>query len=252
MAAISSIPNNQIEPFLSQPLVVAASDLEHYPRIVATPEDRVYLGVGDKAYARGIGNDTVESYHVFRPATPLYDPDDIERKSPIAFQAKFLGTARVIRRGEVTTLSIVESKLEIGVDDRLVPIGHQELLNYVPRRPERNVEGRIVSIYGGEESAGPGDVVTLNRGSKDGLEIGTVLAVLHNGQTIVDRTQPGNEKVKLPDEAIAYVFIFRLFDGISYGLLVATTGPIAVGDRIAPPDAKPTNEAPEATIGPTS
>lgn len=245
-APIPSIPNNLIEPFLSQPIVVAAKDLQGYPRIVATPEDRVYLGVGDMAYARGITDNTVQTYHVFRPAEPLYDPDDVDRKSPIAYEALYLGTARVIKRGEVTTLSIIESKQEIGVEDRLVPIEHQELISYVPRRPEKNIEGRIVSVYGGEASVGTGSIVTLNRGRNDGLEIGTVLAVLHNGDTIVDRTLPGHEQVKLPDENIGNLFVFRLFDGISYALLVSASGPIAIGDRFAQPDGRAAAARPAA------
>jgi len=248
-AAITSIPNNLIEPFLSQPIVVAASELESFPRIVATPEDRVFLGVGDTAYARGIGNDAVQTYHVFRPAEALFDPDDVERKSPIAYEALYLGSARVTKRAEVTTLSIVESKQEIGVGDRLVPIGHQELINYVPHRSEKDVEGRIVSVYGGEASVGTGSIVTLNRGRNDGLEIGTVLAVLHNGDTIVDRTQAGHEKVKLPDESIGNLFVFRLFDGISYALMVSASGPVAVGDRFAQPDGKPISARAQPVMG---
>ncbi len=248
-AAIPSIPNNLIEPFLSQPIVVAAAELDSFPRIVATPEDRVFLGAGDTAYARGIGNDAVQTYHVFRPAEPLFDPDDIDRNSPIAYDALYLGTARVTKRGEVTTLLIVESKQEIGVGDRLVPIGHQELINYVPHRPEKDVEGRIVSVYGGEASVGTGSVVTLNRGRNDGLEIGTVLSVLHNGDTIDDRTQSGHEKVKLPDETIGNLFVFRLFDGISYALMVSASGPVAVGDRFAQPDGKPVAAQARPVVG---
>ncbi|HEU0202834.1 MAG TPA: LysM domain-containing protein, partial [Burkholderiaceae bacterium] len=131
--AISSIPNNVIEPFLSQPMVLGAGDLEKYPRIVATQEGRVYLGRGDTAYARGVGDDRIENYHVFRPSKPLYDPDDAARRAPIAYEAFYLGTARVAKRGEVTTLKIQDSKQEIGVEDRLVPIERKPLVQYVPR-----------------------------------------------------------------------------------------------------------------------
>jgi nucleoid-associated protein YgaU len=254
-AAIPSIPNNAIEPFLSRPNIVAADELEKYPRIVSTQQDRVYLGAGDTAYARGVdgaAHDGSETYHVFRPARPLYDPEDFGRKAPIAFEAKYLGTARLVKGGPVATLTILESKQEIGVGDRLVPIEHQELINYVPRRPDKNIEGRIVSVYGGVASVGAGDIVTLNRGRKDGLEIGNVLAVLHNGQTIVDRTAPGHEKVKLPDEDIGHLFVFRLFDGISYALLVSASGPVQVGDRFDQPDSEPTPgaAAPAASAAP--
>jgi len=251
--AISSIPNNLIEPFLSKPMIVAADTLAQYPRIVASQQDRVYLGAGDTAYARGVTDDKVDSYHVFRPAQALYDPDDTEHRKPIAYEALYLGTARVLKRGAITTLRIVESKQEVGVNDRLVPIGHQELISYVPRRTEKDVEGRIVSVYGGEASVGTGSIVTLNRGSNDGLELGSVLSVLHNGDTIVDRTSASKDVVKLPDENVGNLFVFRLFDRISYALLVTASGPIAVGDRFAPPDITPTAvEAPAATVGPSS
>ena len=237
--AISSIPNNAIEPFLAQPLIVASDELEKFPRIVATPQDRVFLGSGDMAYVRGIGDTTpVVTFHVFRPAKPIYDPDDFARSKPIAYEALYLGSARVLRRdGDITTVTIVESKQEIGTGDRLVPIDHQELISYVPRRPEMQISGRIVSAYNGVNSVGAGTIVALNRGSKDGLEIGSVLAVLRNGKTIVDRTQSDHESVKLPDEGVGHVFVFRLFDHMSYALLVGASGPIQVGDRIAEPNA---------------
>src|SRR5262245_995244 len=71
--AVTSIPNNLIEPFLSQPMVVDASELAKYPRIVATQEGRYNIGRGDAAYARGVKDDRIENYHMFRPARPLYD-----------------------------------------------------------------------------------------------------------------------------------------------------------------------------------
>jgi hypothetical protein len=234
--AISSIPNNLIEPFLSQPVVVGASELEKYPRIVATPEGRVNLGRADTAYARGIADDRIENYHVFRPAQPLYDPDDEARKNPIAYEAFYLGTARLVKRGEVATLRIQDSKQEIGVGDRLVPIERQQLIAYVPRRPARPVDGRIVSVYGGVVQAGPYSIVAINRGRNDGLEVGHVLALLETGATVRDRTVAGREFVKLPDERIGEMFVFRVFDRISYALIMTLTKPVKVGDRFVQPD----------------
>jgi LysM repeat protein len=254
--AIPSIPNNQIEPFLSRPNIVASDELDKYPRIVATQQDRVFLGAGDEAYARGVdpaAHAGSQTFHVFRPAKPIFDPDDLGRKTPIAYEAKFLGTARLVKNGEVASLAIIESKQEIGVGDRLVPVEHQELINYVPRRPDKNIEGRIVSVYGGVIAVGAGDIVTINRGRKDGLEIGNVLAVLRNGATIVDRTA-GKEKVKLPDENVGHLFVFRVFDSVAYALLVSASGPITVGDRFNQPDADPTpvSTVQAATAGATA
>ncbi len=234
--AISSIPNNLIEPFLSQPVVVGANELARYPRIVATQEGRVYLGRGDTAYARGFADDRIDNFHVFRPARPLFDPDDVARKSPIAYEAFYLGVARMAKRGEVATLRIQDSKQEIGVGDRLVPIERQPLIAYVPRRPERAVDGRIVSVYGGVNQAGTQSIVTLNRGTREGLEVGHVLALIETGATVQDRTASGREFIKLPDERIGEMFVFRVFENISYALIMRVQKAVKVGDRFAQPE----------------
>jgi LysM repeat protein len=235
-AAVSSIPNNLIEPFLSKPIVVGASELDKYPRIVATPESRFHIGRGDAAYVRGISDDKIENYHVFRPARALYDPDDIDRKRPIAYEAFYLGTARLAKSGEVATLRVQDSKQEIGVGDRLVPIERQTLLTYVPHRPDKAVDGRIVSVYAGVQEAGPQNIVTLNRGRNDGLEVGHVLALLETGKTVQDRTVSGREFIKLPDERIGEMFVFRVFDSISYALIMNVSKSVNVGDRFTQPD----------------
>ncbi len=234
--AIASIPNRIIEPFLSQPAVVSAGELAKYPRIVAAQEGRVFLGRGDTAYARGIADERIERYNVFRPARPLYDPDDTARKTPIAYEAFYLGTAHMAKGGEVATLRIRESTREIGVGDRLIPISRQPVLSYVPRRPEKAIDGRIVSIYSGLNQTGTQSVVTLNRGTRHGVEMGHVLALLETGETVLDRTVQKREFIKLPDERIGEMFVFRVFDDISYALVMRVTKPVRVGDRFIQPD----------------
>jgi nucleoid-associated protein YgaU len=235
-APIPSIPNRLIEPFLSQPIIVGAKELAKYPRIVATPEDRLFLGRGDKAYARGIPDGSNTDFHVFRPAKPLFDPDDKDRKTPIAYEAIYLGSARLLHRGEVATLTVLDSRQEMGVEDRLIPIEREALNNYVPHRPARAVDGRLISVYGGVNTVGANSVVTLNRGSKDGLEIGTVLAVSRAGPTQLDRTADKKEFIKLPNERIGQMFVFRVFDNIAYALVMSASGPIKVGDHFSQPD----------------
>jgi len=234
--AIASIPYKAIEPFLSRPAVISPDELAKYPRIIATPEGRVWVGNGDIAYARGIGDSSVLKYNVFRPAMPLFDPDDTERRNPIAWEAEYLGIASLKQAGEVSTMAIEESKLEIGVGDRLIPVATQPIIAFVPRRPEKDLNGRVVSVYGGVNEAGTFNIITLNRGARDGVEIGNVFALLENGKTILDRTSDTREFVKLPDERIGEVFIFRTFEGISYGLVMRVQKPVAIGDRFSPPD----------------
>jgi LysM repeat protein len=238
--AIWSIPAKVIEPFLARPLVVTADELDQYPRIVATQEGRLHLGRGDYAYARGVTDPRATAYNVFRPARPLFDPDDTERKTPIAYEAFYLGVARLTRLGDdaadVATLRIDESVQEIGVSDRLVPIAAQPFLAYVPHAPDAPMDGRVISIYSGVNQAGTQSVVALNRGAQDGMEVGHVVSLLDAGATVRDRTDPARPLIKLPDERIGEMFVFRVSPTISYGLIMRVTKPVKVGDRFVNPE----------------
>lgn len=234
-AAIRSIPTNLIQPFLSQPLVLEASAFNSAPRIIATQEGRVWVGRGDSAYARGVTNDSIKNYSVYRPLRPLYEPDDVNRLKPIAYEAVYLGTVNVTKGGEVAKVHVQEAKQEIGVGDRLMTIEPQTLQSYVPKLPAGPVDGRVISIYDGVRFAGGWQIITLNRGSNEGLTIGDTLQLYRAGQTIEDRTVSGRQFVKLPDEQIGLAFVFRVFPTISYALIQRGTQPVEVGDRASSP-----------------
>lgn len=233
--AISAIPNNLIEPFLSRPQVHEAGAFNEAPRIVATQEGRVFVGRGDEAYARGIKDEAILNYNVFRPLRPLFDPDDRVRKSPIAYEAFYLGTMNKVRGGEIAKLRVDSSKQEIGIGDRLIPLEREQIISYVPKRPDAAVDARVISIYDGVRFAGGGQIVTLSRGSDDGLVIGDVLQLYRTGETRLDRTAATREFIKLPDEQIGLGFVFRAFPRISYALILRGTQPVEVGDRASNP-----------------
>jgi len=232
--AIPSIPNSLIEPFLSQPLVLEAGALDAAPRIVGTQEGRVHVGRGDEAYARGVSS-AATNYNVFRPLRPLYEPDDTLHKNPIAYEAFYLGTANMVRPGEIAKVRIDSSKAEIGIGDRMLPVERQRIESYVPKRPSAPVDGRVISIYSGVRYAGGGQIITLNRGANNGLTVGDVLQLWRVGDTRLDRTAPKREFIKLPDEQVGLAFVFRVFPTISYALIQRGTSAVEVGDRASSP-----------------
>ncbi|MBN9426712.1 MAG: LysM peptidoglycan-binding domain-containing protein [Burkholderiales bacterium] len=231
-AAVPTIPSSAIEAFLNRPLVVDETGMAKHPRIVATQEGRVFLGRGELAYARGFSEaDTkVAEWHIYRAAKPLLDPDT---RKPIAYEALFIGSAKLERDGDPATLRIVSTTEEVGVGDRLVPAERSLPFNYVPHPPEGSVSGRIVSVYRGVAQAGRNSVVALNVGSKDGLEVGHVLEIRLRGRTVKDADVKA--EVKLPDEAVGHLLIFRIFDKIAYGLVMDASQSISVGDVVANP-----------------
>ena len=138
-----------------------------------------------------------------------------------------------VRKGDPATIRIVGATEEIGTGDRLVPAEAAHPINTSPRSPERRIAGKIVSVYRGLAQVGRNSVVALNVGSKQGLEIGHVLAVQLTGKLAKDRET--NEFIKLPDEPIGQLLVFRTFDTISYGLIVDASQAISVGDTVVNP-----------------
>ena len=238
--AIRSIPPRVIEPFLSRPLVIEPDGLDNAPRIIAAQADRVYLGSGDVAYVSGIKDAKLDSlWQIYRPGKALVDPDS---QKTLGYEAVFLGNGKVTNVGDPATVRISGVQQEIGKGDRLVAAGPLVLNNYAPHAPNALIQGRIIATRGGLRETGPRNVVTLNKGSSDGLEPGHVLALLRLGRTNLDKTPNpkwlGGDKVettKLPDERYGLVFVFRTFDRVSYALVMSASRPVLIDDVVITP-----------------
>ena len=175
---IPSIPTADIEPFLSQPLVIVQNQLADAPRIVRTQENRVALGAGSIAYAKGLTKEKGLHWQIFRPGAALIDPQTNEE---LGQEAIYLGEANVTKFGEVSTLEIVKSQLEIYSGDYLLPAPREIILSsYAPHAPSKKIDAQIISAYGSLFETGGNGIVVINRGSREGVEIGHVFAVYRN------------------------------------------------------------------------
>jgi len=231
--AIPSIPPNQIEPFLSQPLVVEQGELDTVPRIVAGPEYRGMMGNGDQAFATAIPDASVVRWNVFRPGKPLIDPDT---GNTIGYEAFFLGNANLVQPGEPAALQITVAKEEIMRGDRLIPAPPVNIISYVPHRPDNQVAARVMTIYGGVSEGGRASIVSLNRGRNDGLEVGHVLALFRNRvSSAIDQDTMQRVDTPIPEERYALVFVFRVFNGVSYALVLESSKPVTIGDYVRNP-----------------
>jgi LysM domain len=235
---IPSIPPAVIEPFLSRPLVIEADGLDKGPTIIATQSDRVLLSTGNAAYVRGIGKSKDDVWYVYRKGNALVDPDT---NQTLAYEAVYLGTAQVTRPGEPATVTLTDTVIEVGAGDKLVAAGRPQPVNYAPRAPGSQIKGRVMAIYGGVGKvgeAGPQQVISINRGKADGVEVGHVLALYNLGGTVRDTTKKQNDpdaRITLPDERAGLAFVFRVFDRISYALIMQITRPVAPLDVVQTP-----------------
>lgn len=228
--AIPSIPSAVIEPFLSRPLVVDKEGLAGAPTIVATENERVIVGAGNKAYVEGLDPAQGNVWQVYRPGTVLRDP---ETQEVLGYEAIYLGDARVTRGGDPATVSFVRSTQEINKGDRLVVAGDTVYPSYVPHAPDKQINGRIMSVPGGVAEIGQNAIVTINRGTREGLEVGNVLASYRLGDTV---KAPSGKQVKLPDERNGLIFVFRVFERVSYALVVQSLEPLHINDVVQTPE----------------
>jgi hypothetical protein len=134
------------------------------------------------------------------------------------------------------TIDIVGAKSEMRVGDRLFPEPARQLQSYTPRAPGSEVNGRIVSVYGtAVVNAAQSQIVTINRGTNDGMEVGHVLAILKDGARVVDQGDQGKPLMKLPNERNGLLMVFRTFERVSYALILEITDSARVGDRLVNP-----------------
>lgn len=235
---IPSIPAGLIEPFLTRPLVIEPDGLDKAPTIIGTQANRVILAEGNSAYVRGIGQSSEETWYVYRKGGPLVDPDT---NKTLAYEAIYLGTAQLTRPGEPATVRLSTSLQEVGAGDKLVAAGRAVAPNYAPHAPSVHLTGRVMTIYGGlgkVGEAGDHSIITINRGKADGLEIGHVLALYSQGGTARDVTKArsaSDANIQLPDERSGLVFVFRVFERVSYALVMNVTRPVNTLDVVQTP-----------------
>lgn len=273
--AIPTIKPSDIAGFLSKPLIVGRDELDSAPTIIATQEDRIAIGMGDKAYAEGITKEAGEVWQIFRRGDPLVDPESNEI---LGYEVFYLGEANVTRFGDLSTLHVTSSTREINRGDRLLPASkEQPVFAYVPRAPQKPVRAYIISAYGNLGETGPLGIVALSKGSSDGLEVGHVLAIYTSSQIakragryglrtsalygrqglsgsdsprtyynpdlnprdgpLYGTVEPIDEALirKLPDERYGLLMVFRTFDRASFALVMEASRPVALYDAAVNP-----------------
>jgi LysM repeat protein len=241
--AIATIPYSAIAAFLERPTVLSKEQIAAAPRVLAFRDRHMIGGAGVETYIRGLQGGNVNSrYSVVHVGDAIRDPDD---GALLGYQGVYTATALLLKPGEPAKAALIDSARETLEGDRLVTSDYDVPLNFIPRAPERDVKGRIISVIDAVTLIGQYKVVVINRGKRDGLEPGHVLAVEEAGEIVRDRTrktlggvsasQAFAPRVQLPEERSGTMLVFRVYDRMSYGLIVSATDPIRIADIVRKP-----------------
>lgn len=231
-SAIATIPTEAISSFLMKPLVVSQQELDTAPYVLSSLDGHLIAGIENTLYIRNLGNGPDLQYTIVRKGKAFINPNDDD--DILGYEAIYLAEGQITRKGDPASLKVKYAKREILNGDRLLVSEPQQLdRSFNPRAPEQKVNGQIISVVDGVSMIGQYHIVVLNLGRQDEVEPGHVLAVYRSGTMVRDSIT--SEEIELPEERSGVVMIFRVFDRVSYALVMDTTVPLHLLDRVTNP-----------------
>lgn len=229
--SVSNRAAEAIRDFAKSPHVVATDELNNAAYVLSTTGGRLISANGDEIYARGFKGKMQETYSIYRPSTPLVDPDT---GAILGYEAKRVADAKLTRGGDPVTLRLFNSTQETLKGDRLVPKLESVMDNPVPVAVDPNTSAKIISLYDSLAQAGQHQVVVINKGHNGGMQAGSVLEIASGHTAVFDEhaNDGEGEYVELPERVKGNAIVFRAFDNVSYALILEAALPIKIGDTL--------------------
>ena len=233
--AIPAISRQHIEPFLRQHQVVEAATLDRTPYVVSGDAGRLISGVGDTLYGKGKWGDAL-SYRLVRRVEKLKDPVSGEG---LGIFVSDIGEARLqegpTESENVAAMTVSEMREEVRIGDRLLPVTEAEVEPfYQPQAPSEMIsDAYMIGVAGGVTQISVLDIVVINRGARESLQVGDVLAIDHAGELVKDPVT--GKPVRLPDTRAGVLMVFSVYDRASFGLVLEASKPLSVGDKLSNP-----------------
>jgi len=248
--AIRTIPYDILMNFVQRPSLLTRKQVDKAPRVVGFRSRHILGSTANELYVKGLGSPPVGSeYTIVHVGTALRDPDDGDL---LGYVGHYAATARTITTTDrsddegLTHLTVLDNGREIQQGDKVFPADAKfgdDLVLSAPK--DRKLNGQVLAVVDGLAVAGKYQVLAINRGKRDGLAPGNVVAIFARGVEVRDRYSRGQDwtkftatydKVTLPDERNGTLLLFTVHDRMSYGLVVESTQPMRIGDFIKHPD----------------
>ena len=244
---IPAIPLEDIQSAFTRNRIIPLETFESAPYIVSPMRNNLIIGTGDEVYARGDWPAGVTNFEVYREVNTFRNPEDSGRSVELAT----VGTATVVasESENVKRLQINASAFEIKVGDQLLVAEEVRFDSIIyPTEPDREVSGRVIAMTNTERMASQLDSVLIDLGNRDGLSVGDVLTVKQSGEQVVDDTDrerksflgrifstASNETVEMPRQEVGTLLVYRVFDNLSYGVILTSSEPARLGDMVVNP-----------------
>ncbi|WP_211830082.1 LysM peptidoglycan-binding domain-containing protein [Kistimonas asteriae] len=231
--AIPAIPLDAISGFLSHSRIVSIPEtLTNAPYIVSGKEDRLISAAGDLIYARGVVEDEITRFGVYRKQQVI---TDLETNEVLGIMALGLGSATLKKvNGDLLSLRVTRASEEIRGGDRLLVSEERGLApSFMPSVPEdREMRARILHVISGVNQIGRFHNVIINKGERENLKTGNVMAIYKDVEV---RDRFADEVITLPPERVGVLMVYRTFEKVSYGVVLKASQPLRIGDLLKAP-----------------
>ena len=270
-----------IKHFVTNARVLLPGSFSDLPYVVTNESDRHMASVKDLTYVRGIDGRIGEEFAIVRMRHIYYDdngvmergkhrryaehlriedeyPDNIwdatlswRRKNPPVLGYEFwdIAVGRLVKEGDPAILEIQSGRTEVKQGDYILPIDdHEYDPQLIPHAMNPVPDGmEVIALTQTTYGSGHYQIIAINAGSNQGVEVGHVFSAFRPGKTIqdevkyptgsfADQTTLKADKVTLPDQFSAHILVFRVFDEVSYAMIMDGERPVRERDILKHPD----------------
>lgn len=198
--------------------------------IIATYQNRQILGEDDIVYAdigRSQGVKTGNRFSIYKEMEAVSHPVN---HVILGRRVIPLGTLQISELEEDTSKAIItKSFLEIGAGAYLMPYRDRKKTISL-KAPTKDLTGYIVETQTGNKAVATGDVVFMDLGKSNGLEVGNMLYVVRD--VVPDQKFISVPIGKLPTDVIGAVVVVETGETTATALVVKSIDTIYRGDRL--------------------
>lgn len=246
---IPTLPLSEIGPFLQTNHILAdGQQSQSLPYVLGNNERHVGMLEGDTLYVQG-SLTPGQDYGVYHPGVIYKDRKTGEQ---LGQEAIFVGAVRAEERlaNNSTRVTLTHNRREVYQGDKVLPLPSQESLSavFMPKAAPAISPGYVVELPSKARGGGKFDVVLINKGLRDKVAPGDVLEIQRPGAEMVDKDGKVSYreyasvydkafysagKSSLPTEAVARVMLFKVYDKLSYGLIMQSQDMVSTGYQVS-------------------
>jgi hypothetical protein len=205
--------------------LVRAADIAGAPRILGFSESRRIASAGDIALVDG-RIPSPQTLDVVRALNPVMDPDD---GTVLGVPLLRVGRARHVSSDSLHRFEILEADSELMAGDLLLTAEAWPVPELYPHAAAP-IDGKVAAVLQESRWASQHDVVAINRGQRNGLDVGSVVRVMRPV-----RIGGHDARSNPPSQSVAALLLFAVFERTAFALVMRSSDVFSAGDAIATP-----------------